>query len=145
MLFRSGLVLVSHRDRLKGPWYGGGYFTDDVAVGRPSFGGGYARQTGTTQLSLLDGEAPGLVRQAQVEVDGWATLQSAKPGRALFQVPGGMLVMNTAFPTAPFAQAFFPVHGWPSSVEVQGDDIFVAAGPFGLYRFDSDTFNLWAR
>ncbi len=141
----AGLVLVSHRDRLEGPWYGGGYVTDDVAVGRPSFGGGYARQTETTQLSLLDGEAPGLVRQAQVEVDGWATLQSAKPGRALFQVPGGMLVMNTAFPTAPFAQAFFPVHGWPSSVEVQGDDIFVAAGPFGLYRFDSDTFNLWAR
>ena len=79
---------------------------------------------------------------SMVLIDSWATLQSAKNGRALFQVPGGLLVFNLSDPTTPFAQAFFATRGWPNKFHVTDDLVMFAAGRYGIYQFGLDKFNL---
>ena len=91
-------------------------------------------------LSILD--SADLALRSTVEVDSWATLQDAAGGRALFQAPGGALLFNVDNPAAPYAQAFFPIRGWSSDMFIDGDDIILPAGRYGIYRFDADTFNL---
>ncbi len=75
-------------------------------------------------------------------MDAWAQLEGTIAGRALFSVPGGLLVMNLDDPRAPYAQAYFPMNGWAYGIELAGRVALFAAGRFGLHRFDLDTFNL---
>jgi hypothetical protein len=98
--------------------------------------------TDLQQLSILDGES--LELNANVSVDSWATLTRAEAGRALFSVSGGMLVMNTENPANPYAQAWFGTRGWSRNFTVRDNRLVFAAGPFGIYEFDLDTFNLLA-
>lgn len=78
------------------------------------------------------------------EVDEWANLRTATSGRALFSVGGGVLVVNTEHPRNPYAQAFFPVRGWPSKFNLLSDRLIFAAGRYGLYDFDLGFFNLFS-
>lgn len=120
----AGQVLVTHRDVGEGwPYvYGSGQDTQDLAI--------------------LDVGSPGLRLRSELAIDTWAQLRDATAGRAFFQVPGGLLVINTSQPSQPYAQAFYPIRGWPTGFERDGDDVFVPAGAFGLYQFDGSTFNL---
>ncbi len=93
------------------------------------------------RLAVLDAD---LVTVADVPVDTWATLKDGLAGRALFQVPGGMLVMNLEDATAPHPQAYFPLRGWPTSVRVDDERLTLPAGRYGVYRFDLDDVNLLA-
>jgi len=95
-----------------------------------------------TKLSILDGNQLTLPIVSTTEVDSWATLKGGVGGRALFQVPGGLLVMNLDNPAAPFASAYFPTRGWPWRFHIDGDDVIAPAGRYGIYSFDLDTFNL---
>jgi hypothetical protein len=79
---------------------------------------------------------------SEVEVDDWAQLRDARAGRALFQAPGGLLLFNLDDATQPYPQAYFPTLGWPRDVLVDGRDVLFAAGRYGIYAFDLDTFNL---
>ena len=45
----------------------------------------------------------------------------------------------------PTAQAYFPTVGWPQSMLFDGNEIVFAAGPYGVYRFDADVYNLLAK
>ena len=96
----------------------------------------------TLQLSILDVANNGLPLLSTIEIDDWANLQGAVPGRALFTVPGGLLIVNLDDVMTPYAQAYFPLRGWPQNIEIQGRSVYFAAGQFGLYEFDVDTFNL---
>ncbi|MFN3198697.1 MAG: beta-propeller domain-containing protein [Bradymonadia bacterium] len=91
-------------------------------------------------LSLLTLEDLDL--QSATAIDHWASLQAAQAGRALFQVGGGLLSINTENAAQPVPQAFFPTQGWPSGVTLDGGEIIVPAGRFGVYRFDLDLQNL---
>lgn len=93
------------------------------------------------KLAVLDGA---LSVVADVDVDTWATLKDGVAGRALFQVPGGLLVMNLDDASAPYPQAYFPLRGWPTSVRVDDERLTVPAGRYGVYRFDLDETNLLA-
>lgn len=95
----------------------------------------------TTELVILDAEDD-FRRLAEEPVDRWATLRSATSGRALFSVPGGLLVMNTSNAANPYAQAYFPTMGWPSTITTVEREIYIAAGRYGMYRFSLDAFNL---
>ena len=95
----------------------------------------------TSDLTIFDASR-NLRRVSTVEVDTWAALQEVKDGRALFSVPGGLLVMNLDDPRQPYAQGYFPTNGWPRGITVEGDDIFFAAGRYGIQRFGLDEFNL---
>ena len=79
---------------------------------------------------------------AEVDLEEWASLRHALSGRALFQVPGGLLVFNLDDPTKPYPQAYFPSRGWPSEILVDGRNIIFAAGRYGIWLFDLDTINL---
>jgi len=79
---------------------------------------------------------------AEVDLDDWASLRHAQSGRALFQVPGGLLVFNLDDATTPYPQAYFPTRGWPLEILVEGRDVLFAAGRYGILLFDLDTFNL---
>ena len=72
----------------------------------------------------------------------WAELRQALSGRALFQASGGLLVFNLDDPTAPYAQTYVPVIGWPGRILVDRRQILIAAGPYGIYDFGLDDFNL---
>ncbi len=93
-------------------------------------------------LSVLDATSSEFTVLAEAGVDTWASLQDARPGRALFRVPGGLLVMNLDDSAQPYPQAYFATSGWPRSIRVLGGDIVVAAGRHGIYRFPLDEFNL---
>jgi hypothetical protein len=95
-----------------------------------------------SKLSILNLAGNTMSLSATTEVDYWASLQSAKNGRALFQVPGGLLVFNVTNPQSPFAQAYFPTRGWPTDLTLHNSDIYFSAGPYGLYKFDINTDNL---
>ncbi|MFT7579721.1 MAG: hypothetical protein ACI9MR_001387 [Myxococcota bacterium] len=124
----AGKALVSHRAANVYPVYGYDY---DVA-------GGYGEQQ--TQLTVLGTAA--MDAKSTVDVDTWATLQGAIEGRALFQVPDGLLVFNIEDPTSPWPQAWFATTGWPQALLVHDRDILFAAGRYGIYRFDVDASNL---
>jgi hypothetical protein len=94
-------------------------------------------------LSILD--ATSLKTIGETDVDAWATFQDAKQGRALFSVSGGLLVFNVKDAAHPTAQAYFPTVGWPQSMLFDGDEIVFAAGPYGVYRFDADVYNLLSK
>lgn len=136
----AGHLLVSHRE----PYFYGPPVAVDVAeagdaVSSASSSSGSEYQ----QLAILDAQGD-LNLLAEVDVDLWATLQDAREGRALFQVPGGLLVMNVRDAAQPYPQAYFPTLGWPRKLVVEGQDAMFAAGRYGLYRFDLGTFNLLA-
>ena len=97
----------------------------------------------TRRLSMLDVDAEGFDLLSETEVDDWATLKDARQGRALYQVPGGMLVLNLEDPADPHAQAYYPLRGWPRDVTVDGTDIYFSAGRYGLYTLGLDTQNLF--
>ncbi len=113
-------ILVSHR----GPWHA--YRTS--AEGE------------MTELTILSADS--LDPLGAVEVDSWATLRGAEQGRALFEVPGGLLIMRVTDPKTPYPQAYFPARGWPQQILFEGNDILFAAGRYGIYRFNASTFNL---
>ncbi len=136
----AGHVLVTDRP----PWsYDGGIGvgTGTVDVGAPGGAADVARPvTELARLSILDATTLDVV--AEVDVDTWATLNGAEDGRALFQVPGGLLLLDLRDATHPAPQAYFPLQGWPSEVLFEGDEILLAAGPFGIYRFDANDRNI---
>lgn len=101
------------------------------------------RQQGADQrlhLSLLTEADLGL--RSDTAVDTWANLQAATGGRVLFQVGGGILSLNTEDPAHPTPQAFLPTRGWPRRLTLDGDDIVVPAGRYGVYQFSLGLQNL---
>ena len=147
LLDGEGHVLVSHSPAGQGLYYGEGVARPGGGAVPTTADAGVGTGTASSPLSE-DGHhltvlaAADLSELSAVAVDEWATLKDARAGRALFQVPGGLLVMNLADAAHPFAQAYFPTPGWPSRIQVEGDDVFLAAGRFGVYRFGLDLFNL---
>jgi hypothetical protein len=91
-------------------------------------------------LSIIDAQS--LQTIGETDVDAWATFEDAKAGRALFSVSGGLLVFNVKDAAHPSAQAYFPTIGWPREILFDGKQIVFAAGPYGVYRFDADVYNL---
>ncbi len=118
-----GLALVSHRPLWNYGW---------------DYNSGNNLQT----LTVLSPSSGGLTELSEVEVDSWATLRTVTAQRALFQVPGGLLVLNLEDPAQPSPQAFFATPGWPSAMLVDGDQVMFPAGRYGIYEFGLDTFNL---
>jgi hypothetical protein len=66
----------------------------------------------------------------------------AKAGRALYQVGSGLLVFDVQDAAHPTAQAYFATLGWPQELYFDGEEILFAAGPYGVYRYDADVYNL---
>lgn len=96
----------------------------------------------SSKLTVLDLSDGGLDVASTVTIDDWATLQSARDGRALFQIPGGLLVVDAFDPATPYAAAWYPTRGWPRTFTLVGDDVVFAAGRYGLYRLPFDAYNL---
>lgn len=92
------------------------------------------------KLSILDAQS--LEVSGETDIDTWATFQDATNGRALFSVSGGLLVVNVSDPAKPAAQAYFPTLAWPNQIYFDGREAMFAGGPYGVYRFDTDVFNL---
>lgn len=131
LLDGAGHVLLSH-----GPstwWYG---FDDPVASAAET------NETWETRLTILGEDT--LAELATRAVDTWAVLAWAGEGRALFQVPGGLLLFDVSTPSAPAPRAFFATAGWPGSLVVDERRAFLAAGLYGLCAFDLDAFDLFA-
>jgi hypothetical protein len=112
------------------------YSTDYVQARPPTATAEQPQHT----LSILDAQS--LELSGETNIDTWATFQDATNGRALFSVSGGLLVVNVSDPTKPAAQAYFPALAWPNQIYFDGHEAMFAGGPYGVYRFDTDVFNL---
>jgi hypothetical protein len=110
-----------------------------IAVSSPAPGGADQPKSKLSILDDLD-----LSTLGEAEIDSWASFKDAQKGRALYQVPGGLLVVDVSDPTKPKAQAFFPVIGWPGDIVFDGDSILFGAGQYGVYRLDAGVSNLLA-
>jgi hypothetical protein len=106
-----------------------------------SYSPDYDWNSGDT-MSIIDVNDVKMKSLSDFELAAWSDLRGIESSRAMFSVSGGVLVVNMAKPAAPFAQAFFPLRGWPSRMLLQKSDIIVPAGRFGLYRFGLDQNNL---
>ncbi len=104
---------------------------------------GNSSQSPVNKLTLLDQTT--LSSAGETEIDSWATFMTAKAGRAVFSVSGGVLIVNTEDASNPHAQAYFPTTGYGSTMLLDGSDLIFAAGPYGIYRFGSNTYNLLAK
>jgi hypothetical protein len=133
----AGHVLVS-----SDPIYGGGVYPAGVAVSSPAFPGKVADPADQpkSKLSILNDQDLSVLGEA--ELDSWASFRDAKQGRALYSVPGGLLVIDVNDAAKPKAQAYFPVAGWPTDIVFDGESILFAAGSYGIYRLDANVFNL---
>jgi hypothetical protein len=138
----AGHVLVSHRDPSAYYWDVGVRVASAEADAASTVTTTGVPRTLTHSLSILDLESDTLATLGEVAIDDWASLSAAFPGRALYSVPGGMLVVNISDASAPFAQAYFSMNGGALALELVDRDVIVAAGRYGLIRFDIDTFNL---
>lgn len=85
-----------------------------------------------SELSLL-GEAAS---------DRWSNLITVKDHRGIFNVGGGILMMDLSDPTQITAQGFFPIQGWNPMLTIEGDDIYAAAGRYGVYTLPLNRSNL---
>ncbi|MCA9564054.1 MAG: beta-propeller domain-containing protein, partial [Myxococcales bacterium] len=126
LLDGDGHILVSHRMAWQ-LWY---EIPSDV------------REENFQVLTILDADSQDLAVLSDTAVDSWGSLSSAQAGRALFNVGGGLLVMNTEDGSDPFPQAFFATRGWYSELTVDGREAYFAAGRYGVYSFDLDEYNL---
>ncbi len=125
----SGHVLVTHQTAWLANYQDHGY-------------NDYEDWDRTVTLAILDLNSANFDQLSEVDVDDYARLRAAVSGKALFTVPGGMLVVNVADATNPHAQAYFPLRGWPRDLDLNGSTVYFAAGAYGLYTFDADTYNL---
>ena len=90
--------------------------------------------------------AAALEPRSSTPIDLWASLNAVVDGKALFQVPGGVLTVDVTRPESPRAKAYFPLNGWPSRLVPTSDGrLLVPAGRYGLYDLDLDTTNLLPR
>ncbi|MBK8012732.1 MAG: beta-propeller domain-containing protein [Deltaproteobacteria bacterium] len=156
LLDGEGHVLVTHQAPWS--WYPGYYgyrggAVDDVVVGSGVVGsdapiGGASTSSGGTEnyltLSVVDLAGPVFAELSSLPIASWATLRGTESGRALFSAPGGILVVSLDDPAAPEAQGYFPIQGWPSSLVTDRGSLYLAAGRYGLYRFDLSASNLLA-
>jgi len=74
--------------------------------------------------------------------DDWSTLISVNAGRGIFQVGGGVLLMDLSDPSEITPQAFFPIRGWNPRLTLEGDSIYAAADRFGVYTLPLTSSNL---
>ncbi len=134
----AGNLLVSHRLSwlaARAPDGGG-----SVDAGSDSDAPSTPTEDPKQTLTVLD--AASLAPLGTTAIDTWASLQDAQAGRALFSVPGGLLVVNLDSPATPWAQAWFPTQAWPWNIRVDDGVIRFAAGRYGIYEFALDTYNL---
>jgi hypothetical protein len=126
-------ALVSHRLSWRARDSGG-----DLPIAH----GGVGQDDDGTYMKVLDLGSE-LDVLSNPKVADWATLETARDGKALFSVPGGMMVADLANARQPVAQAYFPQRGGTRDLNVREDGtVYLAAGRYGMYRFGLDQANL---
>ena len=78
---------------------------------------------GIAQAKLANFNLAKYEPRSTTPIDAWASLNAVVDGKALFQVPGGILTVNVVRPEAPRAQAYFPLNGWPSRLVPTADGV----------------------
>ncbi len=79
---------------------------------------------------------------SDIELEGWLTFEEVANSRAIFSVEGGILIVNMDDLANPYLQAFLPMRAWTTDFLLEGNDLLVAAGLYGIYQFDVTTSNL---
>lgn len=92
-------------------------------------------------LSVLDADSLDLALLSESKIGSAASLLGSIPGRALFQVPGGLLVLDLDDPASPHQQAFFATRTSIDRIAIDGRSAFFAGGRFGIQSFDLDASN----
>jgi hypothetical protein len=126
VLDRVGHVLVSH-----GP--GWQPFIAFIGLG--------AQQT-ESALTVLDADSDELDVLSELPIESSASLLDTIPGRVLFRISAGLLVLDLDDASAPRARAFFPTYGGLPEVLINGRSALSASGRYGILRFDLDASNL---
>jgi hypothetical protein len=100
-----------------------------------------AQQTASA-LTVLDADSEELDVLSEFPVEAWASLLDTIPGRVVFRISAGLLVLDLENASAPRARAFFPTYGWLPRILIDGRSALSASGRYGILRFDLDASNL---
>lgn len=94
------------------------------------------------QLSTLDGAT--LHIAGQTDVDDAAHVLATGSGKVAYLIAfdEGVLLMDVNAPSAPAAQAYFPITGVTPTAQLSDSELILLGGPYGLSRYGSDTHNL---
>jgi hypothetical protein len=105
--------------------------------------GNYANLT-TTRLSIVSspGNSPGYDALYEHVIPQWMSLQQAGQHRAFFRVSGGLLMADTEDAANPVTKAFFQTSYGNSAALLDGSDVLVAAGRYGIQQLPIDGSNL---
>ncbi|MAD60440.1 MAG: hypothetical protein CMH49_02855 [Myxococcales bacterium] len=74
--------------------------------------------------------------------DGWSQLLEVQADKAVFRISGGILLLDISEPTAIESQAYLPMRSWSPKLTVEGNQIYIAAGRYGVFNLELDQSNL---
>ena len=96
-------------------------------------------------MTIIELDNPDLEEVSKIELDHKSYLKMASHEKAFFSLPDGLLIVDLEDIENPEAQAYLSLKGWPESIVVNSDKVYVSAGEYGLYVENLDLRNLEER
>lgn len=102
----------------------------------------YDETTYQYQVSLLQSTGKEFVSKSRISVGDYVELNLVQQSKLLLQNGYGLLVYDISKLDKPVPQAYFAANAWNGKLSVTGNQIFMAAGTYGIYQFNFATVNL---
>lgn len=94
------------------------------------------------QVSLLQLVGKDFVSKSRINMGDYVELNQVQQSKLLLQNGYGLFVYDISKLDKPVPQAYFAASSWNGKVSVTGNQIFMAAGSYGIYQFNFATVNL---
>lgn len=120
----------------------GQYPTKLLVDGANVFLNAYDEKTYQYQVSLLQLTGKEFVPKSRISVGDYVELNLVQQSKLLLQNGYGLLVYDISKLDKSVPQAYFAANAWNGKLSVTGDQIFMAAGTYGIYQFNFATVNL---
>ncbi len=94
------------------------------------------------QVSVLQLNGKDFVSAAKISLGDYVELSAAQQSKLLLQNGYGVFVYDISKLDKPVPQAYFAANAWNGKLSITGEQIFMAAGAYGIYQFNFATVNL---
>jgi hypothetical protein len=115
-----------------------------VADGSNIWLSSYDSRSSSNKITLYVLASQKLTATATIELAYSPTLRSLASGKLLVQAYDGYLLYDVRQPAAIVAQSYFPSNGWSNNLLIQGNQAYLASGPYGMFQFNLESINLAA-
>lgn len=94
------------------------------------------------KTSIFQSRDKELTLRSTIDSKNSADLKYFSKGKLLIENGYGLLLYDITQVNSPTAKAYFPANTWYGNLQVINNDIYLAAGPYGIYQFNLNTTNL---